>query len=287
MNTDKAFVDPILTEVKNALSSSNGTLQLPCIIGLVVDQAGQPSDSYTTLHRAYLDSLTRRIDAKVGEFLEIHEVLVDGGNDENKWRNFGGAGKACVLADYSQPAMSDFEGAEVAMHRTKMRSRIKSTGFNEIVEVKAFALEGSDGNFVVLLANSGGDWSVHLRQYWESIHNFYRFANNAAQRVHSVEWAIEFASKVAMHSDDVPGVHSPRRPSLASFSIGNFKVGSAAAGIGLRYGDSRDAGFVLSLRSRKEGAAVTSDITTRQAAPFVEIALSTIDRFTALLKLAF
>src|SRR5690606_2877505 len=50
------------------------------------------------------------------------------------------------------------------------------------------------------------------------------------------------------YSDDLPGVRCVQRPSLQTFLRKSLDVGEESAGVGLRYGDFRDPGYVASVR---------------------------------------
>jgi hypothetical protein len=122
------------------------------------------------------------------------------------------------------------------------------------VVVKAMVLNTLEGNYLVVLNERFGQWTVHFRQFWPEL----------SEALASSDWIVgleehrkadnltlldvaKLSKAMSNFADDYPGVIAPSRPSLASFMAGKLIPHEDGEGPGLSYGDGRDAGFIASL----------------------------------------
>ncbi len=121
--------------------------------------------------------------------------------------------------------------------------------------VKVFVLETQSRNFVVVLNQCYGRWSVHIRQFWDDLAEarkskyYFPLADYKDRRDLTLDDVVKLAREASdKYSDDLPGVSYPHRPMLATFLKGSLMAGEEEAGIGLRYGDHRDRGYIVSFK---------------------------------------
>lgn len=120
-------------------------------------------------------------------------------------------------------------------------------------KVKAFALRTQSRNYFVLLILTHGRWRLHIRRFWDNLQEvraskgYYLLQEFGDRQDLTLEDVVKLAQRAAeAYGDDLPGVAYPKRPLLATFLGGNLLAGDRRAGLGLRYGDSRDLGYVVS-----------------------------------------
>lgn len=120
---------------------------------------------------------------------------------------------------------------------------------------KAFALNTETRNYLVVLESERpGRQALHIRRYWDLLSDLreeggYLPLQDIAERKDlTLEDVIKLASEAAeRYSDCLPDVRIPKRPSLQSFLDSSLWEGLTSS-IGLRYGDARDPGYVLTAR---------------------------------------
>lgn len=120
---------------------------------------------------------------------------------------------------------------------------------------KALALNTQTRNYLVVLESERpGRQALHIRRYWDLLSElreeggYLPLQHIADRKDLTLEDVITMASEAAeAYSDCLPEVRHPKRPSLRSFLDSSLCAG-LTAGIGLRYGDARDPGYVLSAR---------------------------------------
>ncbi len=129
--------------------------------------------------------------------------------------------------------------------------------------VRAFCVQTQSRNFLVVLVCKYDTWTVHIRRYWADIAqekargHYFELKDYAERTDLTFEDVLRLAHVVNdKYSDCVPGVTYVKRPNLAAFLDGNLMPGTEGAGCGLRYGDFRDAGYVVSLKGRDERCEV-------------------------------
>jgi hypothetical protein len=128
-----------------------------------------------------------------------------------------------------------------------------------VYKAKAFAIETQTRNFLVLLNEKYGRWSIHMRRFWDDIREvskndgYFHLQDFANRKDLTLEDVIKLAHQVSEHyGDALPGVSYPHRPLLTTYLDGDLIAGSDTSGIGLRYGDFRDMGYVLSFKNDAE-----------------------------------
>jgi hypothetical protein len=121
---------------------------------------------------------------------------------------------------------------------------------------KAMVLQTQSCNFLVLLNERFGRWTLHFRKFWPDVRDALAQGNVGGSLSTVVDRkdltvldVVKLSSAAAEFGDDLPGVHYPRRPHLATLLNGSLLVGDQDAGIGLRYGDMRDMGYVMSMHA--------------------------------------
>lgn len=127
--------------------------------------------------------------------------------------------------------------------------------------VKAFVLHTLEGNFLVVLNYRFG-WTVHFRQFWPKLEDSLETSewlpkleeHRNATNLTLLDVA-KLSSAMSSFSDDYPGTLRPARPHLASFLAGRLIAGERDEGVGLRFGDCRDSGYIASLRDAPEPRA--------------------------------
>lgn len=127
------------------------------------------------------------------------------------------------------------------------------------IEVRMLVLTTQQEQFLILLQREFGSWALHIRKVWLALDA--KDDAEVAFRRQPLEELLEKgmptladlvrAAKYAERfSDQLPGEAYPSRPSLASYLARDVVpvARDAKAPLGLRYGDHRDEGYVLSIR---------------------------------------
>lgn len=127
------------------------------------------------------------------------------------------------------------------------------------IEVRMLVLTSQQEQFLILLQREFGSWTLHLRKVWLALDA--QDDAEVAFRRQPLEELLEkgmptpadlvrAASYAERFSDQLPGEAYPSRPSLASYLARDVVpvARDAKAPLGLRYGDHRDEGYVLSIR---------------------------------------
>jgi hypothetical protein len=130
-------------------------------------------------------------------------------------------------------------------------------------EIRMLVLTSQQTQFIFVLHREFGSWTLHIRQLWLELDakddaevDFRREPldellakgmPSPADLVRAVKYAERF-------SDQLPGEAYPSRPGLGSYLAKDAVAIAcdAKAPLGLRYGDSRDKGYVLSIREASE-----------------------------------
>ena len=105
---------------------------------------------------------------------------------------------------------------------------------------------------------------VHLRRFWTSTAELeteqYGLGQYAKRTDLTIRDVVALCSQAEDYADDLPGVGCPRRPSLDSFLRGTLLAGDEGSGIGLRYADGRDKGYLFSTASGSRDNTVAEDM---------------------------
>jgi hypothetical protein len=193
-------------------------------------------------------------------YLELHSRLHEAGHDASNMFEF--ANDTFVYAVRDAVVESPDKGLEAALE-----DLLGSDKNGCDVTVKAFALQTQSLNFIIVMNQLFGQWSIDIRRFWPSLQSELSNPNSylgelEAFRVSrdavSAADLVRHAERAAKYADDVEGVTFSSRPSLAMFLAGNMVAGNEKAGVGLRYADGRDKGFVASLQ-RSTDHAIAKD----------------------------
>lgn len=132
---------------------------------------------------------------------------------------------------------------------------------NKVV-TKALVLQTLEGNYLVVLNEKFGQWTVHFRQFWPELSDALASSgylvhleeHRSATNLTLMDVA-KLSSAMSKFSDEFPGVIHPSRPNLRSFLAGKLIVGGEGESSGLSYGDARDTGYIASLRNCNDQVA--------------------------------
>ena len=180
-------------------------------------------------------TLDRTLDLYVGQkvmqqreaWLWLHDTLVSRGHTERHPYDFG-YGDRYAYWVWNQP------------HR------------------KAFVGITQNQNYLVLLARNSehADWTIHLRRWWEPLRSHAgRWISQSFARGRRTTQPVTYrdivkhaAEAERKFSDHLPGVTYIERPDLALYKKTQFQLNPQSPCPGLRYGDGRDAGYLISVK---------------------------------------
>jgi hypothetical protein len=141
---------------------------------------------------------------------------------------------------------------------------------------KAIVLQTQSCNFLLVMNYDYGRWSrMDVREFWPDIReqlankDYLLNLNDIKDRTDlTVLDLVRYSTRAATYSDDFEDPYQytrVERPSLATLLKGTLMAGEEDSGKALRYGDFRDAGFVVSvtLDREDEGAEAEKMIHTR------------------------
>lgn len=155
-------------------------------------------------------------------------------------------------------------------------------------DLKAFACQTQNINYLVVLAQRHGDWTIHLRRWWEPVASpageHYKERFQAIKRKTFQDVVVHASEAAERFSDHLPGVQYVRRPDLAMYDTSGYVVGMPHSCPGLRYGDMRDAGYLLSVKQTPFGIPKGDEvlITYRRLKYVLYDMISAIDTFREL-----
>lgn len=121
---------------------------------------------------------------------------------------------------------------------------------------KALVLETQSRSFLILLNQQFRRWTLHIREFWPDIRERLSSGGYLGDLTGAKDRSdltlldvITLSGAASQYGDDLPGVPYPVRPHLSTFLSGSLMPGERDAGMGLRFGDNRDKGYILSLDS--------------------------------------
>lgn len=194
----------------------------------------------------------------VEQYVQLHATLTARGHTSEA-QMFEFANDAYVWACADREVVEDDEEAK------RLRALIPGLADTEPSKfvVKAFVLETQSRSFLVVLNERYGCWRLHVRRFWRDIRQtrqskgYFLLQELAERKDLTLEDVIKLAHRAAdVYGDALPGVSYPERPLLSTFLEGTLLAGDKGAGIGLRYGDFRDRGYVVSFDNNEERPAV-------------------------------
>lgn len=120
---------------------------------------------------------------------------------------------------------------------------------------RAFCIETQNMNLLILLQSRYDGTDVHIRRWWDSLpekrlkgHLVSHEKKFQAEKNKDYAHVVALADAAAEYSDNLPGKDYVHRPDLSMFIETEFKVKCEGACPGLRYGDSRDRGYILTTK---------------------------------------
>lgn len=153
---------------------------------------------------------------------------------------------------------------------------------------KVFALRTQNVNYLVLLNRRYDGWEVHMRQWWDVIPDGaeqylpYALEKYIKGATLSLQDAIKLTKNLEGYANDIPGASYPDRLRLQAFKDTYFAVGEDRACAGLRYGDARDRGYLVTAKQSVFGTPEADKMTwnalTRMHYVWYDL-LSAIDTF--------
>lgn len=190
----------------------------------------------------------------VPEYLKLHATLqAKGLNSAEQSYEFGNDAYVWAAADRTSPEPSlglDLKALLGDDYEETPRMR----------QAKAIVLETQSRSFLIVLNQSYDRWTVHMREFWPDIRievqrSRYLSGLEAVKdrRDLTLMDVVLLSNAANRFGDDLPGVHYPHRPHLSTLLGGSLMAGAEDAGIGLRYGDFRDRGYIMSLKTCSEG----------------------------------
>lgn len=229
-----------------AASPAHTSLTMPALIANVARNTVKQGNGKFLLEQAVGVTLASEVLEQIPRYVQLHAALVAGGNDMKHWRTWNN-GSMCFVADIDgvPDAFPDLANPEdfVDEMLDRMAAEDADPRGSPSMCVKVMAFRSPPYNYLVIMNRRYGQWSVHLRRYWDRLDD--QLACELAQYTDSgipLEKAIEYAEVLLKYAS------LPRRPDLKIFTEGNFQAGHKFAGIGLRSQDYGDAGYILSCK---------------------------------------
>lgn len=217
--------------MKTALPGAEGVVSRPYAIAEMLQQSpgesGTLSVAFEKMVGAYYATA---LGPRISEYLAVHTMLSERGYVSE--------------SDRLRTGMNDFLWAVPARNVESAPDDVDA----EPVAALALVLETPSRCFIIVF-NYDFAWSMHIRQYWRAIQDVPGSAlHRQKTRALSAEELVVMSSDAVDFSDDVPGAAFLRRPSLETYLNGTLLVGRDDSSAGLRYGDCRDPGYIVSVK---------------------------------------
>lgn len=240
--------------LKSSLAGAAGVIARPYAIAEMVRQprgqtATRSLDLETMLSAYYATMLGPRI----AQYRALHALLSQRGQD-------CAANRFCIGPDEYLWAVPLREGKPTAASAQPVACLAEIDEMLELLQdedaepatAMALVLETRSLYFIIVF-NYDCVWSMHIRQYWRDI-NGPLGAGSSLHRLDASAQPLSAAAIVAMagsaadFSDDLPGATYLQRPGLQTFLDGTLWAGQEGSSQGLRYGDCRDPGYIVSVQ---------------------------------------
>lgn len=246
----QAFSASMSAHWESGLSKDWGSLERYYPLALMLkgkDEGAFVSHKFTNLCDSFMGIYA---ESMVLPCVEFHKDLTSGGHTSEKSRfEFGCDSSAWVVADREFPESRDEVDELVDDVFGKAELELKLARRS-----KAFVLETQNRNILLVLNERFGKWTIHIREFWPLLvdsmgKDVYQdeLLSLQSRKDLTILDVLRLSSQAEKYSDCIPGVDFPKRPNLGTFLDGSLLAGDSRAGIGLRYGDSRDRGCILSL----------------------------------------
>jgi hypothetical protein len=142
-------------------------------------------------------------------------------------------------------------GADVYVHAFERREDRDNGAISRIIVVNT-----QQENFLFVMSGRRTLRDLHIRQFWPDIQTVIDgtgdfdddLAGATGRNDLSLIDLAKLGASLMRFSDDVDGNYWPARPSLRYFTSGSLIPRLESAGEGLRFGDFRDRGYVLSAK---------------------------------------
>lgn len=122
------------------------------------------------------------------------------------------------------------------------------------VAARGLVIEGQERDFFLVLNRKGSRaWDLHIRRIWRDVNKAMQEQRCSdgfqhAGRSLTPQDIVRLAEEAMRYSDDIDDGRDPTRPSLLTHAKGTLIACSKGAGVGLKIGDFRDPGYVVSMK---------------------------------------
>jgi hypothetical protein len=235
----------------------------------VLEEPQVLASMFHLMHRRSTDmrelSLENTFEAYVGQALKLrvpdlvrlHDVLAASGLGREHRYEFGNDAYVYAVADKQVTKPTD--PGMLELFKDIGLEREEADRF-EVTDVKAFVLETQSQQFIVVLNQRFGRWSLNIRRIYPSFEEEQAkggylgtlgdFVDRTDLTVHDI---IALSHHAEQFADDIAGNNYPKRLSLKYYLDRTLVSGEEDAGRGLYYEDFRDEGYVASLKTNSHG----------------------------------
>jgi hypothetical protein len=121
------------------------------------------------------------------------------------------------------------------------------------IQARALLFEGQNRDYLLVLnRKSDKDWDVHVRRIWRDYGKAMRDGRCSSSLLYGGELTphdvLRLAEEATKYSDDIQDGKEPVRPSYLTYMKGSLIARSVDASVGLKFGDFRDPGYVVSMK---------------------------------------
>jgi hypothetical protein len=227
----KLTADEARQAMKTALPGAEGAVSRPYAVAAMVQQRPGESGTLSVALESMLSAYyAQALGPLIPSYLAVHTMLSERGYT-SKGNRFclGTSDHLWAVPAQELEGLPAGEGAEP-------------------VTTLALVLETASQSFIIVF-NYDCVWSMHIRQFWREVQDAPGSAlHRAKARSLSAEELVVMASDAVDFSDDVPGATYVRRPALNTYLKGKLLAKRDESSRGLRYGDCRDPGYIVSVQ---------------------------------------
>lgn len=240
--------------LKSTLAGAAGAIARPYAIAEMVRQSrGQTATRSLDLETMLSAYYATMLGPRIAQYRDLHALLSQRGQD-------CAANRFCVGPDEYlwavplrevKPASASAQPDSILAEIDEMLDMLQDEDAEPAMAM-ALVLETRSLYFIIVF-NYDCVWSMHIRQYWRDI-NGPLGAGSSLHRLDAAAQPLSAAAIVAMagsavdFSDDLPGATYLQRPGLKTFLEGTLWASREDSSQGLRYGDCRDPGYVVSVQ---------------------------------------
>lgn len=212
-----------------------------------------------TLRRATAVCISETIKELLPRYLSLYDALVSRGISQKTAQEVGSDSYIYYLPEKTfetSEARRNVKAAIRAHLNVPKLSPEQELEFNKCV-VRPFVLTTQGENYLIVLSLRYGEWSLHIRQFWEDLNE----SLNSNRRMVLEEYRsrknlslkdLVVLAKTASdeYSDAFPGNTHVWRPSLTHILSRKLVPHDVDTSSALFLGDCRDAGYIVSYDSR-------------------------------------